>query len=56
MFEISRIHLLAKHLFKACVIYLSAPVIHKVFEPPVTNLSAGLIRSFVHTNHALYLF
>lgn len=56
MFEISHIHLLTKHLFKACVIYLSAPVIHKVFEPPVSNLSAGLIRGFVHTNHPLYLF
>lgn len=37
------------------MIYLSAPVIHKVFELPVTNLWAGLIRGFVHTNHTLYL-
>lgn len=45
MFEISHIYLLTEHLLKACVIYLSATVIQKVFEPPVTNLWAGLIRA-----------
>lgn len=46
---------LAKHLFKGCVIYLSAPGSHGAFEPPVTSLGAGLITGYGHTNHTLHL-
>lgn len=52
---IAAIHALAKHLFKGCVIYLSAPGSHGAFEPPVTSLGAGLITGYVHTNHTLHL-
>lgn len=46
---------IAKHLFKSCMIYLSAPGSHGAFEPPVTSHGVSLITGYVHTNHTLHL-